>query len=123
MKQLLKVAVLSTFCSLALTACNERPEIHFKPLAIPADKIDCAALIKRPPLTEEYQMRWDMVQKAPDKEVAILIAQTEFKKFLYSIREREGQVTNYIMNIEGILYGCSSDAEWMRDYTKKAIEG
>jgi hypothetical protein len=76
-------------------------------------------LIKRPPLTEEYKIDWATVSLAPTKELVLKLAQLEVQKLMFSIRAREGQVANYILNIEGILYGCSSDAEWMRDYTKK----
>lgn len=116
-----KSAVLLMYCFLA--ACNTpAPEIHFKPLSIPAERIDCAVLIKRPPLTPEYKIDWVTVEAAPDKDMAIKLAKLEVKKFLYDLRVREGIVANYILNMEGILFGCSSDAEWMRDYTTKVQE-
>lgn len=119
MKQLLKIAVLSTFCFLA--ACKEERPV-FTPLPIPAERIDCSVLIKRPELTPEYKFDWATVEKAPTKEFAIQLAKLEVKKFIHILREREGTTANYILNIEGILFGCSSDAEWLRDYTKKTAE-
>jgi hypothetical protein len=116
MKLSLRTVALLMPCFL-LQACND--QIHYKPLPIPQDKIDCAVLIKRPPITDEYVIDWATVKKAPTKEFAIQLAQLEVQKLLSNIHSRELTVVNYIVNIEGILYGCSSDAEWMRDYTKK----
>ena len=116
MKLWLKGVALLMPCFL-LSACNE--EIHFKPIPIPPEKIDCVPLIKRPSLNDEYVIDWATVEKAPTKEMALQLAKLEVKKLLYSVHNRELTVVNYIVNIEGILYGCSSDAEWLRDYTKK----
>jgi hypothetical protein len=120
MRQWLKGVALSMCCFLA--ACNNKPEIHFKPIAIPPERIDCAPLIKRPPLTAEYKIDWETVSKAPTVKVAVQLAMLEVQKLMFTIREREKVISNYILNIEGILFGCSSDAEWMRDYTAKTAE-
>lgn len=119
MKQLLKVVALSTLCSLA--ACvKEKPVMY--PIPIPGERIDCAVLIKRPDLTPEYKLDWATVEKAPTKEFAIQLAKLEVQKFMRVLRERELETVNYIVNIEGILFGCSSDAEWLREYTKKSAQ-
>lgn len=121
MKQSLRIVALLMFCSLA--ACgNERPEIHFKPIAIPAERMDCAVLIKRPPVGEEYKIDWASVEAAPDKDFAIRLAKLEVQKLRYSLHQRDGVVANYILNIEGILFGCSNDAEWLREYSAKSAE-
>lgn len=121
MKQSLRAVALLMFCSLA--ACkDERPEIHFKPLAIPEERMDCATLIKRPPMPKEYEIDWATVLAAPDKDFAVKLAKLEVQKMKYSQYDRDGVVANYILNVEGILFQCSNDAEWLREYSKKSAE-
>lgn len=121
MKQSLRAVALLMFCSLA--ACkDERPEIHFKPITIPAERMDCATLIKRPPVPKEYEIDWATIEKAPDKDYATRLAKLELQKFKYSLLQRDGIVANYIVNIEGILMECSNDAEWLREYSAKTAE-
>jgi hypothetical protein len=121
MKQSLKIVALLMSCSLA--ACgNERPEIHFKPIAIPTERMDCATLITRPAVPPAHEIDWETISKAPDKEFAIRLAKLEVDKLKYSQVQRDAVVANYIVNIEGITFGCANDAQWLREYSKEQAE-
>lgn len=109
MKQLLKVAVLSTFC-LAISACGGE-KVRFKPIPIPAERIDCVAVTKadRPKLAPTYIIDWSMVLTVP-------AARAEVDKLIQSTLNREGSVTGYVIELEGKLFACSSDDQWLKDY-------
>lgn len=115
MKQLLKVAALSTFC-LGISACGGTRE-RFKPIPIPAERMDCVAATKadRPKLPPTYVIDWSKVP-------TVAVAQLEVGKLLSSVLNREGIVTGYILELEGKVFMCSSDAQWLRDYTAQAAK-
>ncbi len=118
MKQLLMGVALSTFC-LAASACTPNIEYRFKPIPLPAERIDCVKTSKRPVIDTEYAINWSIVEKSPNIATAVSLARSEVARYVSSIRTREGQVTGYILAIEGELFACSSDAQWLRDYTSK----
>ncbi len=110
MKQFLKVAVLSTFC-LAASACGKERE-RFKPIPIPAERMDCVAVTKadRPRLAPAYVIDWSKVP-------TVLAAKDEVDKLIQSTLHREGVVTGYVIELEGKLFACSNDDQWLKEYT------
>lgn len=111
MKQLLKVVALSTFC-LVLSGCDPAGRERFKAIPIPAERMDCQAATKvdRPSLAPTYVIDWSKVLTAP-------AAKVEVDRLISSVLNREGIVTGYVIQLEGKLFACSNDAQWLREYT------
>jgi hypothetical protein len=108
MKRLLLGVALSTFC-LAGAACNTtRVAVPIKP---DADRMDCVAVVAadRPAIPPEYVIDWSKV-------LTVAQARTEHDAFVRTVRTREGVVSGYIVDVEGRLFACSSDAAWLRDF-------
>lgn len=92
--------------SLLLAGCETtRVAVPVKP---PADRMDCIAADGRPAIPAEYVIDWSKVLTVPQ-------AKTEHEAFVRSVRNREGVITGYLIEVEGKLWACSSDAEWLRD--------
>lgn len=117
MKRLLKAVALSTCCLISVTGCKPAVEYRFKPIPIPAERMDCTAVDKsdRPKLGALYTIDWSKVTSVPQ-------AQIEVGKLMTTMINRETTVTNYILDIEGKLFLCASDAQWLREYTAKTAE-
>ena len=106
MKRQLLALALSTLC---LAGCETfRTAVPVKP---PADRMDCvaAAPADRPALPPEYVIDWSRVTTVPQ-------ARTEHEAYVRSVRTREGVAVGYIVTIEGRLFVCASDDEWLRDF-------
>lgn len=99
-----------------MTACTEKRTV--KSIPIPAERMDCVKASKRPTLPPEYQIDWSRVAAAPDVAAAVQLAKDEVAKFVGTIRTREGRVAGYILDVEGELFACSNDAEWLRDWQR-----
>lgn len=106
MKPLLKVAALSTLCSL-LASCG--PTAVLAPVKPPADRMDCVAAGSRPAIPAEYVIDWSAVTTVPQ-------ARTQHEAYVRVIRSREGVVVGHLVDVEGKLFACSTDAEWLRDF-------
>ncbi|QDP55247.1 MAG: hypothetical protein Tp170SUR191951_85 [Prokaryotic dsDNA virus sp.] len=107
MRQLKMVLALS-MCCLAVSACG--PERIQVPIPIDADRVDCAVIIdQRPTIKSEYSINWDAITTVPQ-------AMAEFAKYVKRQREREGPVSDYIVEVEGALWACAEDDAWLRDY-------
>lgn len=104
------MAILSTCCSLALTACE--PKRVAEAIPIPAERIDCVYVENRPALPPEYVIDWSKVTTVPQ-------AKREHDAFVRSVRTRAGKVAGYVVELEGKLFLCASDAEWIRDYQSR----
>jgi hypothetical protein len=103
MKLSMLAVALSTFC---LAAC-ETTRIMV-PVAPPADRIDCRELDGRPRIPTEYVIDWSRV-------VTVEQAQAEHQAVVASVRAREGVAAGYIVDLEGAVFACASDAAWLRD--------
>lgn len=95
---------------LSVAACGE-PEKVAVHLPIPPERIDCEPMgvSARPELPAEQHPDWsgiDTVQKAYAAHVA----------FVNSVRAREGMIANYIVEVEGALWQCASDDQWLREW-------
>jgi hypothetical protein len=98
-----------------LAACETaRVAVPVKP---PADRMDCRFLAGgRPALPAEYVIDWSKV-------LTVDQARSEHDAYVRSVRTREGIVAGYVVTIEGKLFLCSSDAEWMTDFFARLPDG
>lgn len=110
MQRLLRALALSTFC-LAVSACGEkRVQV---PIPIPAERIDCVSIRdQRPTIPAEYVIDWTRV-------TTVAQARAEHEAFVTRLREREGPVALYVVELEGELWACADDDEWLRDYVRR----
>lgn len=95
--QKLKIAALSTLCLISLSAgsCNAPVRIA----KLPADKLICALLPDVPKLTP---LDWANVQTV-EQAKALVFA-------------REGETADYIVNLRGAWFSCSSTVGWHASY-------
>lgn len=106
MKQLLMAAALST-AFLATSACDKQRIAVALP--IPPERMDCeAATGKRPTLPPEYQIDWAKIANVGEAKAA-------HDNFVNVIRGREKIVSTYVLKIEGDLFQCAADAQWIRE--------
>jgi len=94
----------------ALSACAE-PKRIVTNLAPPSERLQCAAVPKRPTIPPEYVIDWAKV-------ATVGMAKAEHAKFLASVRSRESAVGAYIIDVEGKLFVCGNNAAWLRDWFK-----
>jgi hypothetical protein len=100
------LALLTCFSALTAGSCEKRT---VDSIPIPPERMDCVKLSKRPKLQPEYQIDWNKVTTVPQ-------AQAEHDKFVAVIRDREKTVAGYILEVEGELFACSNDAQWLREW-------
>jgi hypothetical protein len=101
-------------CSLPLTACDtERVAVPIKP---PPERLECLAAGERPAVPAEHVIDWSQVEVPGDSRATLDKARGEVVKLVASIRSREGVVAGYVVRIEGLLFACSSNAAWLRDF-------
>jgi hypothetical protein len=94
----MKIAARSTLCSISallLTACPGPVRIA----KAPADKLVCAALPAAPKLTP---LDWAKVQTVEEAKALVFA--------------REGETAEYIVQLRGSWFSCSSTVAWHRDY-------
>jgi hypothetical protein len=107
-------ATLLTFCSaLALTGCGDkRTALAIKP---PPERLACIDRDGRPTLPPEHVIDWTKV-KTVDQ------AHAEHDSYVKSVRDRNGVVSGYVVDLEGRLFLCSNNAAWLRDFYAKLPE-
>lgn len=113
MKRSLRAAAL-LMCCLALSgaSCGERVAVN---IPIPPDRMDCAALTgdeARPTIPTEYVIDWTRVATVDQ-------AKAEHSAFVTRLRERERPVALYVVRLEGRVFVCADDAQWLRDYQSR----
>lgn len=107
-------AVLST--ALMVSAChNER--VIFTPLPVPEDKTDTEfpKTSDRPLLPTEHVIDWSQVQTVEQ-------AKAQHDLFVVRLREREGLLVTYIVDLEGRVFEAASDDLWIREWQDGIIE-
>ena len=113
MRQVLLAIALGTSC-LAVSACG--PKRVQVPIPIPDERMDCVAIKdQRPVIEPEYVIDWSGV-------VTVDQARAEHQAFVTRLRKREGPISGYIVKLEGQVFACADDAEWLRDYTADLIK-
>ena len=112
MRQLIRALALSTFC-LAVSSCSLFEKRVQVPVPIPEDRMDCVTLTdQRPTVAAEYVIDWSGV-------TTVAQARAEHEAFVTRLRERENLVALYIVEVEGELWACADDDEWLRDYVRR----
>lgn len=110
----LKLALALSMCCLALSACE--PKRVQVPIPIPAERVDCVSIRdQRPTIPAEYVIDWSRVTTVGQ-------ARAEHEAFVTRLREREGPVSLYIVELEGELWACADDDQWLRDYIARLPE-
>lgn len=108
MRLMLKAAALST-CCLVLSAASCEPKRVVTNLAPPPERLQCAPAPARPKVPPEYKIDWAKVQ-------TVAQAKSEHEKFVQVLRTRENVVAGYIILIEGQIFVCSNNAQWLREW-------
>ena len=107
MRRLLTAAALSMSC-LVISSCGQ-PKVLYKPIPIPAERIDCVYTGVRPTLPPEHVIDWARLKTLAE-------ARAEHDLYVKSVRAREAVVARYIVSVEGLAFAYSNDAEWIRNY-------
>lgn len=107
MRQLLMAVALSTSC-LTLSSCAHE-KVVAEHISIPPDRIDCAFTGQRPAVAPEYKIDWTKLQ-------TVAQAKAEHDLYVKQQRAREAVIARYMVNVEGVLFACANDAEWLRNY-------
>lgn len=104
----MKLSLLAVLPLMFCLAACETARIMV-PVAPPADRIDCAELVEgRPRIPAEHVIDWTRV-------VTVEQARAQHQAFVTSVRAREGIAAGYIVELEGRVFACASDAAWLRD--------
>ncbi|APZ81836.1 hypothetical protein vBEliSR6L_71 [Erythrobacter phage vB_EliS_R6L] len=77
--------------------------------------MDCRELAgdeARPTIPPEYEIDWSRVTTVGE-------ARAEHQAFVTRLRERERPVALYVVRLEGRVFACADDAEWLRDYSAR----
>jgi predicted secreted Zn-dependent protease len=99
---ILSLALLSA-CATTKLAVPLRPDIEHP------DRFICEAAGARPNIPPEYVIDWSAVHNVPQ-------AKAEHDKFVATIRSRENVIGGYIVAVEGNLFVCSNNMQWLRDF-------
>jgi hypothetical protein len=107
-------------CCLAASGCEttKRTAEALRPDLEHPDKFVCEAAGTRPKAPPEYAIDWSQASAAPTVAVAIERAKAEVGKLLASVRNREGVVVGYILQLEDRQFVCFSNMAWQRDFYK-----
>lgn len=83
----------------------------------PAERMDCRELEgDRPALPREYEIEWGSIETLEQ-------ARAEHDAYVASVRSRESVTASYILTVEGRLFACADDAEWLRDFFADLDQG
>lgn len=106
MRLLMKAAALS-MCCLALTAasCGEKRVVQHIP--IPPARLVCEPVPARPTILNEHKIDWSKVK-------TVEMARSEFDQYVRIQRSREGTVATHLIAVEGQLFACWNNMEWIR---------
>lgn len=107
MKRQQMVAALLMFCS-AVSACG--PQRVMVPVPVPPERMDCSLLESgRPTIPPEFVIDWSGVATTQQ-------ARQQHDAFVQRLRQREGAVAGYVVELEGRVFACADDAAWLRDF-------
>lgn len=90
-----------------ITGCG--PKRVAEAIKPPPERLLCQAAGDRPAVPAEYVIDWSKVS-------SVAQARDEHLRFVASVRSREGVVAGYVLRIEGQLFACSNNAEWLRTF-------
>ena len=106
-----RMALALSMSCLAVTLASCEPKRIVTNLAPPQERLQCVAAPKRPFLPPEYKIDWSRV-------LTVSQAHAEHDKYVAVIRTRENVVAGYIIDVEGKLFACSSNMQWLREWYK-----
>lgn len=106
-----KTALPLLMCSLAIATSACEPKRIVTNLPPPAERLQCVGVTGRPTIPGEYKIDWSRV-------TTVAQARSEHEKFVAAIRTREGVIAGYVLEVEGKLFTCSNNAQWLREYYK-----
>ena len=93
-----------------LAACGE-PKRIVESIPTPPERLICENAGTRPSIPPEHRIDWTKVRTVAE-------ARAEHDKFVAVLRTREGLIAGYILETEGKLFVCASNAQWRRDFEK-----
>lgn len=102
-----KTAALLLTCCLALSGCETTKRV-VESLKTPPERLECSPAGTRPSIPAEHVIDWTRV-------VTVTEARTEHEAFVTRLRQREGPITAYIVDIEGKLFTCFNNMQWRRE--------
>jgi hypothetical protein len=109
-----------SMCCLAASGCKTTRELDaLRPDRTNPDRFVCEAAGTRPKAPPEYQIDWTEASKAPTVAIAIERAKAEVAKLIGSVRNREGVVVGYILQLEGRHFVCFNNMTWQRDFYQR----
>jgi hypothetical protein len=84
-------------------------------LPTPPERLVCEKAGPRPSIPPEMQIDWAHI-------TTVAQAKIEHEGYVRSIRNREGVIAGYILQIEGVNFTCWSNMEWRREYEKQIAQ-
>lgn len=109
MRKTAALALLMCFSATALSACEPKRIVQNIP-PNPALLV-CAPAGARPAIPAETVIDWSKV-------TTVAQAKVEHEGYVKSVRNREGVIAGYILDIEGKLNVCATNMQGVRDYFK-----
>jgi hypothetical protein len=100
--------ILSTSCSLLLLSSCGEPKKIVKAMPIPAERIDCTPVGPRPALPAGHRIDWAKVK-------SVAQAKAEHETYVNRGNLRNQVISEYIVEVENMLFACSNDAQWLRE--------
>jgi hypothetical protein len=125
MKRNATAAVLLTSC-LAISACGPDREVvaeALRPDRTNPERFVCEPAGTRPGIPEEYAVNWTDAIQARTVRESVDAARLEHRRYVSSIRTREGVVAGYIVALEGKHFVCFNNMAWQRDYYSRLPDG
>lgn len=108
MKRIALALALWMSCSAA--SCGEvRSVSALRPDREHPERFVCEAAGTRPQVPPEYVIDWSHVTTVPQ-------AHAEHDAFVRRLRDREGIVAGYIVQLEGRHFVCFNNMQWQRDF-------
>lgn len=115
MRQSRMVAALLMSC-LAVSCATAPVLAPIRPDQTNPERFLCAAAGARPTIPPEAVVNLDAALAAPTVAQAIEIARAQVAAYVASVRQREGVVAHYVLQIEGQLFDCSNNMTWQREF-------
>jgi hypothetical protein len=104
--------VVAIAAAVTLTSCTpdvKRTTVALRPDLEHGEKFVCEPTGSRPTIPPEYVIDWTKVATVDQ-------AHAEHDKFVKVLRDREGTISGYILEIESKHFVCWSNMTWQRDY-------
>lgn len=94
-----------------LTAGACEPERIQTAIPIPAERTDCPTTVARPTVPAESLLDWSIITTLQQARAAV-------EALIGSVRARERVVADHVLKLEGVIFECGNDDQWVRDYQR-----